>query len=391
MIKIYTLGEFDIRINDLSIIDKIGSQNRLLLLFKYLLTHEGKRLIPDIIVEDLMEDKELKEPQNVLRTQISRLRKLFGENTFFSINFLNGYYLLNLKDDCKVDYLEFERLIIKGNRIFIEYPEDAMVILKEGLLLYEGVLLPEIEYVEWIVPIRNRLERIYLKGLSNYLLILKTKGLYHEIIDICERAIQIKPYEEFINKYFMESLMKIGQKRFALSHYEYYTSKLYNDLRTVPSLEIKEVYKELQNHEDNLKSTVDLTIIDKELESDRFKNGALICEFNNFKFLYNWELRNKTRSNRKDIFIGIISLDNIGYTPLSSEDIKQGMNSLMVIVYKGLRKTDVLSKWNDSQLVTLLYGISEKDLHLINNRLQNNFTEEICNKNIILNIRFKPL
>lgn len=391
MLKIYTLGEFNIRLNDESIIDKIGSRNRLLLLLKYLLTNEGKRLLPDIIVEDLMEDKELKEPQNVLRTQISRLRRLFNENTFYTIDFLNGYYIFNLKKNYMVDFLELEKQISNGNRIFNECPSDSIDILKDALQLYKGPFLPEIEYDEWIIPIRNRLERIYLKGLSNYLLALKIEGLHHEIIDVCEKAIEIKPYEEFINKYFMESLMEVGQKRYALSHYKYYTSKLYNDLRTVPSLEIKEVYKALQNHEENLKNIIDLTVIDKELELNRYKNGALICELHYFKFLYNWEQKNKDRNNKGNVFLGIITLDNIGYTPLSSEDIKKGMRTLMVIVYKNLRKTDVLSKWNDSQLVTLLYDISEKDLHLINNRLQKNFMKEISNKNIVLSIKLKAL
>lgn len=391
MLKIYTLGEFNIRLKDESIIDKIGSQNRLLILFKYLLTNEGKRLLPDIIVEDLMEDKELKEPQNVLRTQLSRLRRLFDENPFYTIDFLNGYYIFKLKEDCMVDFLEFERQVSNGNRIFSDSPSDSIDILNEALQLYKGAFLPEIEYDEWIIPIRNRLERMYLKGLSNYLLALKIEGLDHEIIDACEKAIEIKPYEEFINKYFMESLMEVGQKRYALSHYEYYTSKLYNDLRTVPSPEIKEVYKALQNHEDNLKNIIDLTVIDKKLVLNRYSNGAHICELHYFKFLYNWEQKNKDRKNRGNIFLGIITLDNIGYTPLSSEDIKKGMRTLMVIVYKNLRKTDVLSKWNDSQLVTLLYDISENDLHLINNRLQKNFMEEINNKNIILSIKLKAL
>ncbi|NLY46646.1 MAG: hypothetical protein GX053_11790 [Tissierella sp.] len=391
MIDIYTLGKFDIRKSDISIVDKIGSQNRLFLLLKYLLTHEGKRRTPNGIIDDLLEDKDLKDPLSVLRTQMSRLRRLFEGDSFYTIDYVNGYYIFNLKEDCKIDFIEFERKILEGIRILRESTEEAKMILKEGLSLYQGHLFPELEYNEWIIPIRTRLERLYLKGLSNYLLILKKDGLYHEIIDVCEKGIQIKPYESFINRYFMEALMEVGQKRFALSHYEYYTTKLYNDLRTVPSLEIKEVYKELQNHEEKLKGIIDLSIIDKELELDRYNKGALICELHYFKFLYNWELRNKNRTNKENVFLGIITLDNIGYTPISAQDIKYGMKVLMVIVYESLRKTDVLSKWNDSQLVMLLYNIAESDLYLINNRLQENFTDKIKNKNMILSIKFKHL
>lgn len=136
---------------------------------------------------------------------------------------------------------------------------------------------------------------------------------------------------------------------------------------------------------------MDLSRIDKELELNRYNKGALICEIDYFKFLYNWELRNKARRKQGNIFLGIISLDNIGFTPLKSEEIKKGMSALMVIVYKNLRKNDILSQWNDSQLVTLLYDISEENLYLINNRLQENFSESNINKNINLNIKFKPI
>ena len=391
MIKIYTLGEFDITIDDKSILDEIGSQNRLILLLKYLLAHEGKRLLPERIVENLMEDKDLKEPQNVLRTQISRLRKSFEEYNFYSIDFLNGYYTLNFTRNCRVDYVEFEEQISYGNDIMNESPGKAISVLKEALALYKGAFLPEIEYAEWIIPIRNRLDRIYLKGLSNLLMILKAEGLYHEIIEVCENAIEIKPYEELINKYLIEALTEVGLKRYALSHYEYYTSKLYNDLKIVPSSGIKEVYKTLLNHDDKSKNVLDLSRIDKELELNRYNKGALICEIDYFKFLYDWELRNKARRKQGNIFLGIISLDNIGFTPLKSEEIKKGMSALMVIVYKNLRKNDILSQWNDSQLVTLLYDISEENLYLINNRLQENFSESNINKNINLNIKFKPI
>lgn len=391
MIKIHTLGEFDIKKNCESMLTKIGHQSTLILLFKYFLTYEGRRLLPDRIVEDLMEDKDFKEPDNVLRTQISRLRRLFGDDMFYTIDFFNGYYIFKLRDDTTVDYIELEKQIYQGNVIVDIRAEEAVDILREALALYKGIYLPEVEYNEWIDPFRNRLDRIYLKGLANYLKLLKKKGLHYEIIEICERAIHVKPYEEFINKYFMEALMEVGQKRYALSHYEYYTSKLYNDLRIAPSQEIKELYKELQSREDTLKGPIDLAMLDKELVLNKYDNGALICDLHHFKFLYNWEIRNKHRNPREDIFLGIITLDNIGYTTLTADEIKQSMDTLMDIVYRDLRKNDVLSKWNDSQLVVLLYNISEEDLHLINDRLQKDFEKEIENKNITLNIRFKHI
>ena len=46
MVKIYTLGDFDIRINDVSILESIGNQPKLMKLFKYFLTFQGKKLLP---------------------------------------------------------------------------------------------------------------------------------------------------------------------------------------------------------------------------------------------------------------------------------------------------------------------------------------------------------
>lgn len=390
MIDIISFGEFDIKNNGESILEEIGSQNRLLLLLKYFLTYKGKRLRINTIVEDLMEDKDLKEPLKVVRTQISRLRKLFHIE-FYSIEFSNGYYVFDLHDNCNFDMLIFESNMNTMSASFDGKDSKQLELLKETILLYKGIYFSEVENDDWLIPTRNRLDRIYLKGLSSYLASLKKKGLHHEIIDICEKAIQIKPYEEFINKYFMDALVEVGQKRYALSHYEYYTSKLYNDLRMIPTQDIKEVYKEIKSSENDLKKIIDLNIIDKELENTRYSKGALICDFQYFRFLYNLEIRNKDRNSNRDIFLGIISLDSIGYTPLSKEDIKKGMNELMIILYNKLRKTDVISKWNDSQLLLLLYDLRDVDLNTVSNRLQERFKQNMDNKDMVLNIKLKPL
>lgn len=76
VIEIITLGDFDIIIDGESIIEELSSQKKLIRLLKYFLVHNDLKLLPENIIEDLRGDNELKNPLNMLRTQISRLRTM---------------------------------------------------------------------------------------------------------------------------------------------------------------------------------------------------------------------------------------------------------------------------------------------------------------------------
>lgn len=396
VIKIYTFGDFDVKLNNETIIETKGYPHRLIKLFKYLLTFRGKKLLPENIIEDLWADNDFKDPKNVLRTHISRVRKMIiaGEDkrdTFYNIDYVNGYYVFDLRDDCTVDFEMFYELINKGNTIKDSHPDEAMLLLEQGLSLYKGEYLPEIEYEDWIIPIRNKYHRIYLKGLLNYLELLKQRQMYQEIVNKCEEAIQYEPYGEVIHIYLIEALLEIGEKRYASSHYEYITSKLYNDLGIKPSIKMKELYKRLQIYENGSTPTITFNIINEELGKGYEEQGVLICEPYYFRFLYNLEIRKKQREIKSKVVLGIASIENRLLNPLSESDTNNAMEILIEIVCKNMRKGDVLTKWNDSQLLSLLYGVEEKDLNIIANRLKQKFEEKINNKNIILNIRHKPL
>lgn len=119
MVKIITLGDFDITISDISILDYIGKNQRLIKLFKYFLVHKDIKLLPENIIDDLWSDEDFKNPINMLRTQISRLRKILEieELTiepFFNIKYINGYYIFTLEDYCEVDFIEFEKVLEKN-------------------------------------------------------------------------------------------------------------------------------------------------------------------------------------------------------------------------------------------------------------------------------------
>ncbi len=396
MYKIYTLGDFDVKYNDESILDTKGYQYRMLSLFKYFITFNEKKLLPENIIEDLWSDNEFHDPKNVLRTQISRLRRMLklderNLKKFYNIEHSNGYYIFKIDDNCILDIQLFEKLINEGNLLKESNPEKSLSLLKEGLELYNGEYLKEIEYEEWIVPIRNRYRRLYLQGLFNYIEILKQKKMNEEIIKICEEVIQYEPYDEMLHIYFIEALAEAGDQRYTMSHYEYITSRLYNHIGIKPSSKMKVIYKKLQLTEEHIEDNVDINKIDKELEEGYGNTGALICEPYYFKFLYNLEKRKKSRDTQNNRFIGIATIENKGYFEIGEEDIKEGMRILEEIVYTNLRRGDVLSKWNENQLVSLLYDVEEDNLKIVANRLQKKFQEKSKNKNITLKIRFKSL
>lgn len=119
MNKIITLGDFDIIIDGQSIIASMGTRKRLIKLFKYFLIHNGEKLVPERIIEDLYEDYDFKDPLNVLRGQISRIKKIIDENEFniepfFSIEYMSGYFIFKIKENIKIDFIEFREILDKN-------------------------------------------------------------------------------------------------------------------------------------------------------------------------------------------------------------------------------------------------------------------------------------
>ncbi|HZJ82723.1 MAG TPA: bacterial transcriptional activator domain-containing protein, partial [Clostridia bacterium] len=335
-------------------------------------------------------------PKNVLRTQISRLRNMvevdrLGIEPFFTIESLNGYYIMKFNDNCNIDFVDFERLIYKGEVGIRTNFEEGTAELRKAIDLYGGQYLLELEEEGWTMPSRNRYDRLFSKGILMYLEALSQKGMHQEVIELAERAVQIRPYEEMIHVFFIESLIKANQKLYASNHYQYYTSKVYNDLGLKPSQQMRDLYKRLVSHEEIAATgIVNLSMLGKVLEDTSTDKGVLICDKSYYKFLYSLEKRNRDRED-KNIFVGLISIDNRGHITLSQDEVRSGIDILLEVAYKNLRKGDVMTQWNDSQVTMLAYNVLEENVHIIDDRLTREFHEAIGNPRITISIKFRPL
>lgn len=389
MVEVYTFGEFDVRVDGKSVLTSIGSQHRVLKLFKYLLTFQGKKLLPENIIDDLWQDLDYKNPIKALRTQISRVRNLFKLEgqvivPFFTIYFIDGYYIFELGDACNVDFICLQKCLENNHFINGENLEAC----KKVMEIYKGVYLRELGDEGWIVPIRSKYDRLYVGSVSKYLQYLKGEGKYLDVLAVSEEAMLFKPYEETFHIAYMEALTKLGQWEYALEHYGYCTGKIYRELGESPSNSMKEVYRRIKcNHSGE--ELVDCDCLDFDT-AESSEDGMLVCEKSDFLSLCSFEARLKERTHN-DAYLGVLTLRKCGLQNNHNDDIKIGMQSLQGCMRRDLRKGDVLSQWNEKQLLVLFHSLSESEIDIVIVRIRNAFKKAANGNNLDLNIAFRKI
>lgn len=395
-LNIHTLGDFDISFGEQSQLKESSRSYKLFKLFEYFITFRGRKLLPETIIENLWQDKESNDPKNVLRTQIFRLRqimkKILPEDIdpakYYEISFSNGYYTFELGELADLDIEEFEKSIEQGDSRKSENVEETIEFYSKALKLYKGPYLSENSYEAWLVPIRNHYSRLYLKTLFKLVEILKEKDEPIKIIELCEEAIIIEPYEEALHIYLIEAMLKTGQIRNAMSHYEYITSLLSKEMGVKSSPGLKNIYRKIQSYYDE-KSESGIENIRAKLEESTF-NGALLCDSDYFKFLFNIGKRNSQRDNTVD-YMGLITINCDNRSMNSEEELKKIVKLMSTVLEKTLRKGDVYSYWNDTQILVMLHGAKEEYLGKIETRIKDNFYKLISAGNYRLSIEFTPL
>lgn len=291
-LQIKTLGAFDLKVEGESLLKQSSRSYRLFKLFQYFITFRNKKLLPETIIDNLWDDNESYDPKNMLRAQIFRLRQLIKnamadeeESKYLSISFNNGYYTLEIGENTIIDIDEFESLISKGNSMIDTDINEAIKVYKDALSIYKGTYLEENAYEVWLVPIRNYYSRLYLKILFKIIEIFKELEEFEEIIRLCETAIIIQPYEESIHIYLIEAMLKLGQIKNAMSHYEHISSVLEKEMGAKTSAAMKDINRKIQNHFID-KGETDITNIKHRLDSGAIKETQL-CDNDYFKFLFN--------------------------------------------------------------------------------------------------------
>ena len=397
IIEVFTFGDFDIKINKKSVLEKSNRANKNLELFKYFIAYKNKKLVPETIVEDLWTGDEIVDPKSALRTQIFRLKRnmkklgLMGDGTCknsVELSFENGFYIFHSGPNFIIDVDVFEENIRFADSIKETDSNHAIQKYSEALRLYRGQYLAENPYSEWIYPIRNRYHRWYVQAVLNLMELLKAQKRYSEIVEMYETTVTNEPYEEGIHIFFLEALIELKQLKNALSHYNYITGRMYREFSVEPTPALKNIYRRITADHDGNRIT-DLLFLGRNLSEDDKMEGALYCELDYFRTIYNLERRKSLRSDYTE-FLGLVSVI-MNEANISKQDRERAVGSLELLLINSLRKGDVFCRWNPSQILLLLTNVTEANLQLVEKRIQKRFKNTVDPKKYTIKIDFQPI
>lgn len=370
-LNITTLGTFDIKLGDNTLIKDSSRSYRLYKLLQYFITFKNKKILADTIIENIWPDHESYDPYNMLRAQIYRLRQLMkqsipegeDEKLYMTINFSNGYYSLDVGEKVIVDTDEFERLICLGDEKIIDDIHSSIKYYEKALELYKGSYLEDNAYEIWLVPIKNFYSSLYTKTLFKLMEILNYQEDYRKIIKICRNSVAHEPQNEKIHIELMEAMLRIGKVKDAQSHYEYFSFLLNKNKIINPSIALQDIGNKIQNqlHE---KNNTNIRSIRLKLEEEKDK-GPLLCEFNYFKFIFNLQKRKRNKVEEPD-YISLITLKD----DLKEIELKQWTEDISEVLKNSLRQGDVYTFWNESQILILTDNVLDDGIILIENRIK---------------------
>lgn len=367
---ISTLGGFNLELDGKSLLKEASRSYKLYKLFQYFLTFRNNKILPDTLLENLWPDHESFDPQNMLRAQIYRLRQILkttfpdnkNEKDYITIVFTNGYYSLEVGEKVVVDVDEFEKYIKLGDEERTNNINNSIAYYEKALDLYKGTYLEENSYELWLVPMKNYYSSLYNKTIYKLLDILNEQENYSKVVKVCTKAIKNESHDENLHIYLMEAMLKLGQVKDAISHYEYTNFLLEKTMNSNTRAALNDINRKIQNKLIE-KGKTNLSNIKIKLEEETDK-GPLFCDFDHFKLLFNMQKR-KRNIEEEPAFITLITLNE----DLVEGELKQWNKTMTHILKSSLRTGDAFSFWNEMQILILLQNVQGDGLQIIEQRI----------------------
>ena len=188
-------------------------------LLAYLLVHPDGRTREQIGVA-LWPGASAAQVKNNFHVTLHHLRRALGRPDL--VVFADDVYRMNWTLGIEVDAATFEREIVAARRALRGQPDspDAAQALRDAIDRYHGDFLAGDTAGDWHLEIRDRLQRLWVEGLTSLGEFFMSRGRYAEATEIYRRLARADELNEDVHRRLMTALARSGHRGEALRHYD---------------------------------------------------------------------------------------------------------------------------------------------------------------------------
>jgi predicted ATPase/DNA-binding SARP family transcriptional activator len=241
-LKIHLLGGFRISVGQTPIEDHQWGRRKAQALLKILALQPGHKAHRDRILDLLWPEQELESASNNLHKTIHAARRTLepqldsGSRSRF-IELRGQQVVLCAPSQLWIDVDEFEMAAAKAVK------ESDFDSFETALNLYQGELLPEDLYEDWVAPRREQLASTYRRLLLRFAKLNFDGRSYERGVKLLQDLISHDQLNEEAHRQLMLLYAAMGEKNSALQQYDLCQRLLREELDTEPEAETVQIYQ----------------------------------------------------------------------------------------------------------------------------------------------------
>ena len=387
ILRVQMFGKFELTYGDQKI-SCTGSRSKLLWnLLAYLLCHKGELISSEELIPIIWKYDKNDNPAGAMRTAIHRARSMIGELTNdSSVQFLiskNGGYMWNPEIETDFDVENFDKLVSKTAE------KDNAEACLEAIEIYEGKFLPMQSSELWVMPVQAYYHNIYESLIDQVVPVLEKENRFEEGIVICNSALKIDPYSEKIYQYLMRFLLIAEDRQEVVRVYEEMSKLLLTTFGIMPDQESRALYREALSSVKN-GTVISPEIVQEQLCEQGDIKGALVCDYDFFKMLYQSQARAIVRSGIV-VHTALLTVKSRNKQEVSSKSVSLAMDHLEEHLQKSLRKGDIITRCSSTQFMVMLTSSNYENSCKVCQRFISSYSQKYPHSLVYVDYYVQPL
>lgn len=355
----------------------------------YLILHRGRPIPAPRIIRELWDRRRNVNPENALKTMVSRLRSMLGEISpalGACVASGQGAYWWENRPGVTVDVLEVLDL---NDRLKQEMPEaERMACCQRILNLYGGDLYHTEDLMNGAVSV-SLLHRIFLDAALSLIELKRGREAWSDILSVCDAALKIDDMDEPLQLERLRALVQLHRTAEAVNGYRQIREKERRLLDAEPGEELQRFYRRISQAGTSLRYNLDV-LRNRLTEGGESRTGPFFCDLDTFREFYHIQMRNLERLG-STMFLGLIMLGDGDAEKRDPVLYKGAFAALEEILRRNLRRGDIVTRCDEYVMALLLPTVTYQSGSMVMERIEHIFHNAYPMEKVPFHSRITPL